>query len=253
MKKIIALILATFMLVGMLAGCGQDIEKSTDKETKGTNEVKDENKNENDYENGNKNEAQDNQQQISAAVGDILDAPEVSFDTSIEDLYIYFTYPGETENEVLSMEIALDQITEDSYVLYVTNGLLKLDEIVYEVTGDSIAKYYCDVFMDKFQQDDNLTQAELEQELTSIMELLTMFMVAHPDLQGMNFRKTNEGTFAVAGEVYTYDLLESGEVWGKICIDKATGLMVSLKDAQGNSSYTVQKLQTSNVEIPAYK
>ncbi len=223
MKKTFILILATFMLICMQTGCEKD---STDTQPP---------------------------TQPQASVGDILDAPEVRFDTSVEDLYIYFTYPGESESEVLSMEIAIDQLTDDSYVVYVTDGLLKINEVVYEVTNNSITKYHRGVFTSDFERDTILTQTELKQEEARIMNLLRMFMVAHPDWQDMQYRKTDENAFAITGEVYTYDLIKSSEVWGKICIDKATGLLVSLRDTNGASLYTVQSISLSNLEIPEYK
>lgn len=244
MKKTLAVILAVLMLVGVLAGCAKDNQNPTEGKPEETTSSEP------------TSPSQPNTQpttQPQAAVGDILNAPEVRFDTSIEDLYICFTYPGESNNEVLSMEIAVDQTTEDSYVIYVTDGLLKQDEAIYEVTNAGITKYHKDVFMDNFVQDTTLSQAELKQEETSIMTLLSMFMVAHPDLQGMQYRKTDETAFAITGEVYTYDLIKSGEVWGKICIDKTTGLLVSLKDTDGTALYTVQDIKTSNLGIPAYK
>lgn len=236
MKKTFAFILATLMLVGMLAGCGKDNENSSESKSEETT-----------------NNGTQTNTQTQVVVGDILDAPEVRFDTSIEDLYIYFTYPSESGNEVLSMELAINQVTADSYTIYVTNGLLKTDETIYEITDDGIAKYRRNVLTNNFEQDTVLTQAELKQEEAKILSLFSMFMVAHPDWQGMQFRKTDEHASAITGEVYSYDLIKSGETWGKICIDKATGLLVSIKDVDGTSLYTVQSIRVSNFEIPQYK
>ena len=147
MKKTFAFILAMLMLVGMLAGCGKDNQNSSESKSEETT-----------------NNGTQTNTQTQVVVGDILDAPEVRFDTSIEDLYIYFTYPSESGNGVLSMELAIDQVTADSYTIYVTNGLLKTDETIYEITDAGITKYRRNVLTNNFEQDTVLTQAELKQE-----------------------------------------------------------------------------------------
>ena len=48
-------------------------------------------------------------------------------------------------------------------------------------------------------------------------------------------------------------LIKNDEVAGQIYVDQATGLMVSLKDADGKALYTVQELKTADFELPTYK
>lgn len=250
MKKAIALLMSVLMLVGLLAACGSEPQVQTPQSQQepavNQDPVEQETAGADVPEETTAGSAQSN------VTGELLDAPEVSFDTSLEQLYIYFTMPGEGD-EVTSMEIALDQVTEDMYVLYVTNGLLKLNEMVYEVSDDGITKYYKDTFMESFLLETELSQAELENEKNTMMELLSCFMMMGSDLEGVQYEKTDEVAVALTGDALTYNMVQNGQVTGKITIDKATGLMVSMKDAEGNSLYTVMDIKTSDLGIPAYK
>lgn len=247
MKKTMALLMAALMLVLMLAGCGSKPQEQTPAvqepavEETPVEQVPAEEK------------APEEAAPVEeAASGKLLDAPEVSFDTSLEQLYIYFTTPGEG-GEVESMEIALDQVTEDMYVLYVTNGLLKLNEMIYEVDDAGITKYYKDALSESFMLETELSQAELENEHNTIMELLATFMMMDGDLEGVQFEKTGELVAELTGETLNYNMIQDGEMVGKISIDKATGLMVKMLDAEGNAIYTVMDIKTSDLGIPAYK
>lgn len=253
MKKAIALWMSVLILVGMLAACGSEPQTPAVSQTPGEQEpAMNQDPVEQNPAGADVPEETTAGSAQSNVTGELLDAPEVSFDTSLEQLYIYFTMPGEGD-EVTSMEIALDQVTEDMYVLYVTNGLLKLNEMVYEVSDDGITKYYKDTFMESFLLETELSQAELENEKNTMMELLSCFMMMGSDLEGVQYEKTDEVAVALTGDALTYNMVQNGQVTGKITIDKATGLMVSMKDAEGNSLYTVMDIKTSDLGIPAYK
>ena len=257
MKKVVVLLLAMCMLMATLAGCGT--EKDEDKKSNQTQaEQQESNSNDADEKDADesiadKNEADKNDDVKEVAVGTVLDAPEVAFDDNIEELYLYVTYPGDDEDEVLSMELAITQITDEKFVIYYTDGLLKNHELVYEATDTSVTKYYKDTFMEDFLKDTDVTEDEAEVELDNVLSLFSYFTVEHSDYSGLKYRKSDAIVASLTGDVYVYDVLENNEYAGRICVDKATGLMVSLKDADGNAIYTVQKIQTSNVEIPEYK
>lgn len=245
MKKVVALLLAICMLVTILTGC--NAENNTTAETDKTqSEQQEPTSNE---------ESKNNVGEVNkeVATGTILNTPEVQFDTNTEELYVFFTYPGDKADETASMEIAVDQVTDDTYLIYTTDGLLKNHELIYEVTDADVTKYYKDTFMDKFEKETEATQQQVEKEKNEILSLLSYFMMQHSDYAGYKYRKSDKKVAELTGEVYVYDVLENNEYAGQVCIDKATGLMVSLKDEQGNPIYTVQKFQTSKVEIPQYK
>lgn len=182
-----------------------------------------------------------------AAVGTVLDAPEKAFDSSIEHIYIHFN------TEDAEMELALSQITPDTYVLYVTDGVLKLHEMVYECSDSGIKLYWKDAFMSAFELDTESSQATLQQQHDSTMEFFAMLTLFDGSLNGLQYRKVSDSDFAVTGNVYVYDLLENGEYAGKIKIDKATGLLVDYEDANGESIIYVHEIRTSDLGIPQYK
>lgn len=241
MKKIIALSLAVCMLAAALTGCGTKDSTTGNDRPPQTNTQQDQQQ---------KPSEQENKE---VAAGTVLDAPEVVFDTNTEDLYVYFTYPGDAEDEVLSMEITVDQVTTDTYLIYVTDGLIKNHELVYEVTDVGVTKYYKDIFMSEFALETEASQEDLEKEKNNILSLLSYFIMQHSDYAGCQYRKSDALVVSLTGDVYVYDMLENNECVGQISIDKSTGLVVNIADAQGNAMYTVHKFQISNVEIPAYK
>lgn len=245
MKKVVALLLVICMLVTILTGC--NAENNTTAETDKTQSEQ--------QELTSNEESKNNVGEVNkeVATGTVLDTPEVQFDTNTEELYVFFTYPGDKADETASMEIAVDQVTDDTYLIYTTDGLLKNHELIYEVTDTGVAKYYKDAFMDKFEKATEATQQQVEKEKNEMLSFLSYFMMQHSDYSGFQYRKSDKKVAELTGEVYVYDVLENNEYVGQICIDKITGLMVSLKDAEGNSIYTVQKFQTSKVEIPVYK
>lgn len=241
MKKIVALFLVVCMLSAILAGCSAETSAPQPETNAQLSVTPDE------------TQAKTEQNHTEVTAGTILNAPEVTFDENAEQLYIYYTYPGDKEEEVLSMEIAIDQVNEDMYVIYMSDGLLKLHEVIYEVTDTGVTKYYKDAFMENFALETELSQTALEQEKTSMLSLLSQFMSPSSYLEGVQYRKSDAPAFALTGEVYVYDLMENGNVSGQIYVDKATGLMVSLTDTNGTSQFSVQSIKTSDLGIPAYK
>lgn len=241
MKKSVVLLLAICMLATIFVGCGSENNPPAQVDTTQAQQQV-----------VIPNETQQTNQEV--AVGTILDAPEVQFDNSIEEIYLYVTFPGDTAEETGSMELALNQITPDTYLIYVTDGLLKTHELVYEVTDSGVTKYWKDAFMDAFSPETEASQQQIEAEKNETLSLISYFTMGHEDYTGYKYRKSDDIVFALTGgDVYVYDVLENNECVGQMCIDKATGVMVKFEDAQGNTIYNVQKLQTSNVEIPEYK
>lgn len=255
MKKVVVVLLVVCMLVATLAGCGVNnntTETENPTQTNGVQGEQNAQKPESNEDSENKKEEQTNKE---VAVGTILDTPEVLFDADAEELYVYFTTPtpGATANETTSMEIAVNQVTADTYVLYMTDGLLKNNEVVYEVTDAGVTKYYKDTFMDAFAQETEMNKQVMEEEKNEVLTLLSYFMMEHPDYAGIQYRKSDAKVATLTGDVYVYDVMENNESTGQICIDKNTGVMVSLKDAKGDALCTVHDFKVENVEIPAYK
>lgn len=262
MKRIIAGLTVVLLLAGVLTGCGGKEEPAEG--NSGQDQV-----------NGAAQEQQPAQQTPAPTqpdatqpapqpvapqplqevpVGTVLDAPEVVFTDDCEKLYLYITSPGTTEGAVVSVEVALDYIAENNYILYFSDGVLKNSEAVYEVSDAGIAAYYRSSLVDDFVKDTEASQSELEAETNKIFETMAMCTLQHPMYEGLKYRKTDAPTVPITGEVLVYDIMEGNQVTGQVCVDKATGVAVSLTDAEGNSSFTVTEIKTSgDMGIPAYK
>lgn len=185
-------------------------------------------------------------------VGTVLDAPEVVFTDNCEKLYIYFSSP-DTTGKTTSVELALDQITQDTYVIYFSDGLLKNHEVVYEVSDAGITAYYRMATTADFVQDTTSTQTELEEQVNGWLEMMSYLTLLHPDYAAWKYRKSDAQVASLTGEVLVYDILEDGQVTGQVCVDKATGVMSSLKEADGSAVFTVHQIKTSDLGIPTYK
>ena len=115
MKRIIASILTLLLLLSLCA-CGG-------------------NKENNKTETNNLTSTTESKKQEESTAGETVTEPEKTFDTeNTEKLYLRFTTT--TDEKTNEFEYAFDQITDDTYLLYVSNGMLKNNEIVYEV-GDT--------------------------------------------------------------------------------------------------------------------
>ncbi len=264
MKKFVTILLAIIIVSNLFVACGENNPKEPDPTstiTANTQET-DEQLNEDepkatptpDTTTVTDNKDQDSTQNSDVAVGEILDKPEVTFDSNTEKIYVYFiSYDTESNNEPTTLEIAFDQITDDTYVIYVTNGLLKLNELIYEVTDSGITKYYKDAFSEKFTKEMTLSQDDLQKEVNSNHELFSLLTIYETFGESVKFRKSDAVVPFKSGDVYVYDLIEAGETTGQIAIDKKTGIMVSFKDDKGNSIFSVQDIKTSDFKIPEYK
>lgn len=222
MKKLTALLIAALMLVCVLTGCA-DQPKNNEEQSK-----------------------------VQESENNTENTPETPSFGSSDKLYVHFIYSGEDPSE---LTIAVDQVTEETYLLYVADEPLKLYENVYEVTDSTITKYYKDALMDTFEQETELTQAKLQEEVEGVLSLLAIFSFNDSYLNNENIElsQSDESEYVTTGDAVVYDTFIDGEYAGRICVDEETDLIVKIKDAEGNLTYTVEELKTSDFEIPAYK
>lgn len=261
MKKILALLLSLLMLVGMLAACGGNESGKQNEEAKQTTTEAPTEPEEDPTEPEEKptEPEEDPTEPVEdptkpVITDELLDAPEVSFNEENEDLYVMFASPGESEDETQMTSIAIDQITEDDYILYFCNGALFQDEeMIFDVQGDNITMYAKTAFMDNYELVTSKTQEEMETAISDVMTIVTMFVYPEIYFDGAKYQKTDDIAFSLCGDVYTYNVIADGEVVYNIHIHQETGLMTYLADADGNMIFQVWEVSTTELPIPEYK
>ncbi len=232
MKRIIAAII-TLTLLFSLCACGNS-KKSGKTETVSS-----------------KSSDSQSKSQKEVAVGETLSEPEKTFNPeSTDELYLRFilTSDGETKE----FEYAVDQITDETYLLYVSNGMLKNNEIVYEVGDTEIKKYEKSALQEKFSLA-TLSYDEAENEIDTHMELVAMFINGFKDAEGVEYKKKEGFNMVGTGEAYAYDVYENGEKAAEIMINKDTGLLSKIKMEDGSMTCTLSEYKLSGFTIPEYK
>jgi len=257
MKKLIALLLALLMMFCMLTACNKSDDddeggskkkdKTTATEASSGTENKNNNSNNNNNNNSNNNNNNNNTNQ-GVAVGTILDAPEVVFEGGVEDsLGMKFTVNGEAGNG-----FAIVQVSDELYVIYVYED----DEgVIFEVSDNGCAVYTQEGSNASFEKDTSMTQDEITESLENTIETLNMFVETSASLPaGVQYRKADASeTLTIKRDYYRYDVLQSGEKIGTICIDKATGLLLRTVNAEGETYIDVTEIKISNAKLPQYK
>lgn len=183
-----------------------------------------------------------NSQGTSDVTGDLLDAPEKTY----EDIYDELCLVCESEGE--EMTIKLKQM--DGFIAYyicveAEDGTA---ELVYELAeSGEIVSYLRDDPAGDFWVDDVSTQEELKEELQAQLDLLMVFTGYEELFEGCKYRKIEDN-----GQQHVYEIVEDDTVGGTITIDAETGIMTCMAEGD-NVIIAVTDLSTSNVEIPAYK
>ncbi len=233
MKKTVAIILTLAMILMVCVGCGAS-NVSTEQSA---------------------GESENQEPSQPVAVGTILDVPEKQL--TLEKFYALLLVTDETaEGGVTQVGVTLDD-TVTPGVVYLTDGLLKLSEIVYECDEQGlITKYEKGTFDESFTKDTTSTQDALAQEAMTAQTFLQMvgygFTEAYPQYQ---YKKVEGGISLhyVDVDVLTYELIENGQTVGTIEVDAATGIIVKMLDANGEKLFEVMEFKTDAVEIPNYK
>ena len=252
MKKNLAVLLIMILTLSLCA-CGKSSD-SDDKDKKdNTKTEKNESTETDDVEKSEEEDKETSKKPTKEAkVGSVLDEPEVLFE--LEEFYIYASFADEdSENGISTMEIALND-KDVPGILYVTDGLLKTNEIVYELDEDgSVTKYTKDSFSENFTKD-NASASTLETEKNDMLEILGLFGLFFADTTtGEEYVKCENAKSTFTGDVYVYELRSEGKSLGTIWVDQATGIFVKMLDENGEMIFEVQKIETKNIDIPVYK
>ena len=228
MKRIIASILTLLLLLSLCA-CGN-------------------NKENNKTETNNQTSATESKKQEESTAGETVTEPEKTFDT--EKLYLRFTTT--TDEKTNEFEYAFDQITDDTYLLYVSNGMLKNNEIVYEVGDTEIKKYEKSALQEKFSLT-TLSYEEAKNEVDTHMKLVAMFLNGFEGAKGLEYKKQGDFNAPETGEAWMYDVYEDGKKIAEVMINKETGLYSKIKMEDGSMTYTLSEYKLSGFTIPEYK
>lgn len=245
MKKLLAFLLIMVMILGMLAGCSK--KKDTTNNDSGNNAANQQTK----AEEGTGTPTQPKpEQNFGVAIGTLLDAPEKIFAAEATKM-LYVSFDEKVDGKTEAVEISVVVAEDGTRLIYAVNGPGKNKEAVYEIAGEGIIKYIKGAANEPFKLDDKTTADEVKNEFTTLADYILVFAQCQDALKGIKYRKAANVTVACpTGDVYIYDLISEGKVTGQICIDKDTGLLVKIKDAENTEAIAVQEFKTADVQIP---
>ena len=187
-----------------------------------------------------------------AAIGTMLDKPEKVLE--LEEFYVSVTYYSDND-ETLTMEFALKD-KEEPGILYISDGVLKLHENIYELSSSGdVVKYTKDVFAETFTKDEESSAASLQKEIETLKPLLQKVGYGFVELSSeaeVKYKKCEDVKISLTGEAYKYELYTGNELIGSICVDKKTGIFVKMTNPDGSDVMKVTAIET-DVNIPAYK
>lgn len=238
LKKIFVIVMAITMMSGLVA-CGG--ETSDDKDVSKNNvntEVNSENV--------------ENEPIVEAEVGALLDAPEKMF--NLEKFYALISFPDDTnESGISTREIIMDD-TSTPGIVYLTSGLLKLDEYIYEMGDDgSLTIYYKDVFMEDYVLLDSMTDEEIQTEKNYVYSQLAWIgWSSDVFFEGVKYKKCENDWNAFWGDVFVYEMIYDDEVLSKIYVDMETGVWVK-EELDGVQNMSVTMFREDDLGIPEYK
>lgn len=188
-----------------------------------------------------------------AEIGTILDRPEKEFNG--EQIYTLYLIPDpDDDSKINSMELILDD-RKDPGVVYVSDGVIKLNETVYELyENDKFKIYKKDLFNSKFKKIEGLSEQELEDEKLGMFSLLYEYLgVGYTEINpDTKFKKCENDSSMFTGEAFVYTLITNDNENGELWVDKDTGIFVKLTDKSGNEIFKVQEIKTKNIDIPDY-
>ncbi len=186
-------------------------------------------------------------------VGSVIKGADLQTFTG-DDLYLMYYYHDEN-GESKSRIQAVKQLDEDTYAMYLGDGIIPINEIVYEVetSTNSITKYTKGVFDEKYSVDTTVSKETLETEKNTILYLFGTFLMSNYKDSDFDFKKLEDAkSVMMSNPTYVFEILEEGKAGGKLYIDKETGVLIELEDADGSFAYQVGELKTE-FDFPEYK
>lgn len=254
LKKLLTFTIVISMICGLVA-CGNKTTEDKKEDNNNDTDVKTEvnvttdNKDNNEI---SKEETKEVEPIVEAEVGAILDAPERMFNA--DKFYALINFPDDTnESGISTREIVLDDTLTPS-VVYLTSGLLKLDEAIYEMDDDGEVTIYAkDVFMEDYVLVENLTDDEKEDQVQYVHSQLSWVgWCSDVYYEGVQYKKCENEWNAFFGDVFVYEMMYEGEMIGKIQVDMETGVWVQ-EEIDGEETMSVTIFKEDDLGIPEYK
>lgn len=274
MKKILALLLAMVMLLGILAGCGK--KQTTNNNTEPIKNAANQQANKDDVEVDIENLPPD--QLFGVAAGTELTVPEKVFDASTLDM-LYISFIRVVDGKQVNTEIAVGKSPDGDELIYVVNGPGEAENVIYETREDGIFKYVKGSGNNPYKHDEDTTDDAVAVEKETIKSYVSIFTQYLDIFPGIKFRKTLDiSVNCPTGDVYIYDVISNDKVVGQICVDRETGMLVKIKDlsdGKANEQFVISSetgiltkedkdtaagallsmvsYKTADVQLPAYE
>ncbi len=247
MKKLLALLLAMVMIVGMMAGCSKKKNDATKTDDTAKNAA---NQNESNDETG-ASTAPNPDRVFGVGIGSVLDAPEKIFNAETATmLYISFTVTTDGKDKTTEYSVVTKE--DGTKLIYAVNGPGKNKEAIYEIS-DTMTKFIKGSSKDPFKPDDKTTAEDVKNEFNAIYDHLLTFTQCQDAFTGIKYRKVADVTVSCpTGAVYIYEALSGDAPKGLVCIDKDTGMFVKAVETETGKTIVVNEFKTTDVQIPEF-
>ena len=247
MKKLLALLLAMVMIVGMMAGCSKKKNDATKTDDAAKNAA-----NQNAGTEGTDAPTAPNPDRVfGVGIGSVLDAPEKLFDAEAATM-LYISFTVTTDGKDKTTEYSVIRKEDGTKLIYAVNGPGKSKEAIYEIS-DTMTKFVKGSSKDPFKLDDKTTAEDVKNEFSAIYDHLMAFTQCQDAFTGIKYRKIADVTVSCpTGAVYIYEALSGDAAKGLVCIDKDTGMFVKAVETETGKTIVVNEFKTTDVQIPEF-
>ncbi len=248
MKKLLALLLVlvmVFSVATVFAGCEDDSKKSSNSDEKEDEEKEDD---ETTAPEGDETTAPEGDETTAPAdptdpeptdpeptetepVGELMDAPDVTFDDSIQNLAMLCTiYQNGQE---LSVEVDVQQVSDDEMLICYCDYTNEIDVLIYITSAGELALYR--LGEEGYVLDESATEEEIYGYYTaaaSVSNMFTDYYAAFGD--GYQYKNVGQEVSEDFGDVVAYEVYNAeGVLSYGMYVQVETGIILAIVDAEG--------------------